>query len=488
MALFIVVLLNINSYAAVGANDGSAFVTKAEFDALVNTFNEQMDGYQSGLNSKIDGAIANYLAGLSSETTIGLTDYLKAAYENNVNNVSFYRFKDKSWKAAQEAHDIKFLLYYAYSTGASNIAIDETSTGYHGWVVAKNDSTWTRGDYVKYPYGASDDDTTYHDYKYWIRLHDKKSPSTGFYFEDYDLHRCTMKASSEGSYFGSTSIDEAPGYWKPSQITTNLVMDQAGNIDGGTITMANLSVQATNWLGHEWKDPSTSYYTKGSQEFLKYMGADYTDSTNERIIGINYEDRNTYDGTATTIDQMGNEPPSTAESGGKPGTNVTWYYGQKRVDSVKSNNNFQFKITYKKQKSYNYYFSYYLSNYWSTILGTPHKNNAGAVLTNVKTTGKIKYTFKLDKRADVTFMDIPFPNSAIPEKSEYTVGGKTYDHVLGRVEAVKADVDTEVELEKKIINNKTDGDYIYVKVYPLESADVSVIQTVVSPVLKIEDQ
>ena len=69
LALFIVVLLNINSYAAVGANDGSAFVTKAEFDALVNTFNEQMDTYQSGLNAKIDGAISNYLAGLSSVTT-----------------------------------------------------------------------------------------------------------------------------------------------------------------------------------------------------------------------------------------------------------------------------------------------------------------------------------------------------------------------------------------------------------------------------------
>ena len=68
LALFIVVLLNINSYAAVGANDGSAFVTKAEFDALVNTFNEQMDTYQSGLNTKIDGAIANYLAGLSAQS------------------------------------------------------------------------------------------------------------------------------------------------------------------------------------------------------------------------------------------------------------------------------------------------------------------------------------------------------------------------------------------------------------------------------------
>ena len=78
IALFIVVLLNINSYAAVGANDGSAFVTKAEFDALVNTFNEQMDSYQSGLNSKIDGSIANYLAGLSNTKTVPQTNIYDA--------------------------------------------------------------------------------------------------------------------------------------------------------------------------------------------------------------------------------------------------------------------------------------------------------------------------------------------------------------------------------------------------------------------------
>ena len=82
LALFIVVLLNVNTYAAVGANDGSAFVTKAEFDALVNTFNEQMDSYQSGLNSKIDGAIANYLAGLSNENRIPQTNLYELCCDN----------------------------------------------------------------------------------------------------------------------------------------------------------------------------------------------------------------------------------------------------------------------------------------------------------------------------------------------------------------------------------------------------------------------
>ena len=66
MALFIVAFMNINTFAAVSGNDGSAFVTKAEYDALINTFNEQMDNYENSIVSKIDGAIANYLASLSS--------------------------------------------------------------------------------------------------------------------------------------------------------------------------------------------------------------------------------------------------------------------------------------------------------------------------------------------------------------------------------------------------------------------------------------
>ena len=73
--IFTILAFNINSYATIGANDGSAFITKAEFDALVNTFNEQMDTYEDNIVSKIDGAIANYLAGLSSEQTLNLVPY-----------------------------------------------------------------------------------------------------------------------------------------------------------------------------------------------------------------------------------------------------------------------------------------------------------------------------------------------------------------------------------------------------------------------------
>ena len=65
LALFLVVLMSIESFAAVVSdNDGSAFITKAEFDSLKNNFQAQIDQYNTSIDSKIDGAIASYLAGI----------------------------------------------------------------------------------------------------------------------------------------------------------------------------------------------------------------------------------------------------------------------------------------------------------------------------------------------------------------------------------------------------------------------------------------
>ncbi len=65
LALFLVLLLSIENFAAVVSdNDGSAFITKAEFDSLKNSFQSQIDQYNTSIDSKIDGAIAAYLAGI----------------------------------------------------------------------------------------------------------------------------------------------------------------------------------------------------------------------------------------------------------------------------------------------------------------------------------------------------------------------------------------------------------------------------------------
>ena len=144
LALFsiaIMVLLNINSYAAVGANDGSAFVTKAEFDALINTFNEQMDTYQSGMNAKIDGAISNYLAGLSSEQLINQENLYNIACKLNKNhsNFRFFRsaFTPKETKLPTKVKATGEIVYSnnvggcnVYFSGAGSINTDQMGLMY----------------------------------------------------------------------------------------------------------------------------------------------------------------------------------------------------------------------------------------------------------------------------------------------------------------------------------------------------------------------
>ena len=65
LAVSLALILCFNGYAAiVSDNDGSAFVTKAEFDALKSNFKSQIEQYNESIDNKIDGAIAAYLAGI----------------------------------------------------------------------------------------------------------------------------------------------------------------------------------------------------------------------------------------------------------------------------------------------------------------------------------------------------------------------------------------------------------------------------------------
>ena len=70
ISLLLVLFLCINNFAAiVSDNDGSAFITKAEFDSLKNDFQTQIDQYNTSIDAKIDGAIAAYLAGIKTTST-----------------------------------------------------------------------------------------------------------------------------------------------------------------------------------------------------------------------------------------------------------------------------------------------------------------------------------------------------------------------------------------------------------------------------------
>ena len=110
VATFLVVLMSINSFAAVvGDNDGAAFITKAEFESLKNEFQNQINRYNSSLDNKIDGVIANYVAGIK----IGSTKLVK----NLVTNYS-----DICWK--------RNLDFYGERRDYTNFTTKTTSVGW----------------------------------------------------------------------------------------------------------------------------------------------------------------------------------------------------------------------------------------------------------------------------------------------------------------------------------------------------------------------
>lgn len=66
LIISIAMLLCTSTFSAVVSdNDGSAFITRAEFDSLKSNFQTQVDSYNYSIGNKIDAAIDSYLAGLN---------------------------------------------------------------------------------------------------------------------------------------------------------------------------------------------------------------------------------------------------------------------------------------------------------------------------------------------------------------------------------------------------------------------------------------
>lgn len=93
--IFIVTLSTGHFTAVVSDNDGSAFISKAEFDSLKNDFQSQIDQYNTSIDNKIDVAIASYLAGIkTSKTTEGKfsifgNQKILIVNTKNINNLKF---------------------------------------------------------------------------------------------------------------------------------------------------------------------------------------------------------------------------------------------------------------------------------------------------------------------------------------------------------------------------------------------------------------
>ena len=117
-ALSLVLLLSIESFAAVVSdNDGSAFITKAEFDSLKNNFQSQIDQYNTSIDSKIDGAIASYLSGikLNSEQNLqnasSVLEYPLKVFMSNKKQFDISRWTDFQYASSALYPGYNFNVY-----------------------------------------------------------------------------------------------------------------------------------------------------------------------------------------------------------------------------------------------------------------------------------------------------------------------------------------------------------------------------------------
>lgn len=107
LTILIIILIASNVLGvAVSDNDGSAFITKSEFDSLKNNFQAQLDKYNTSIDAKIDDSIASYLSGIkvSKEkkilTAFNVVGETKETTEGvQLSSVSFYGKRSSHPKA-----------------------------------------------------------------------------------------------------------------------------------------------------------------------------------------------------------------------------------------------------------------------------------------------------------------------------------------------------------------------------------------------------
>ena len=73
--LILSIFENVRFAAIVSDNDGSAFITKKEFESLKSDFASQIMSYNNSIDSKIDGAIAAYHAAMGKKKIIQHNNY-----------------------------------------------------------------------------------------------------------------------------------------------------------------------------------------------------------------------------------------------------------------------------------------------------------------------------------------------------------------------------------------------------------------------------
>ena len=518
VATFLVVLMSINSFAAVvGDNDGAAFITKAEFESLKNDFQTQINRYNSSLDDKIDGAIASYLAGVRVAPQSILSDELKKAKTNSEDNVRFVLWEDPN--ATKDVPDVQAGLYWNIITGAQPGA-QTTLDKFSGGFILSNGAAWS-GAINDYRYhNFTETVSNYDSYYYLINFPfgeaDNDNRRTIKNITDWTLNgltrfRCYFKLRSQYQAFGwaAIDIDEANIQTMPATITSDFTRSGLACSTGpGFGTGASHRVwcfdgNPTLSISHSWSSwndtNSGSADVKRKSKKLACMFAG-TLAGSCKAVDFNFRDAYTPDNQynvqiAAYAAQAGNDGSKSGEQRAYAkwnGSSFDWRFRG-------YNNNIQFWWKWNRQTIYSLSWVNLTHKYYNEIFSTQHYKYQGIPICKTPTkVGKIKLKLKFTNKVLTTganvnptssanyytyvITDKKFKNGNLPSKGStdtYWRDTDGYDHVFLR--AVRNSGTYQyttdwIEIDKSKIIDKDNGDYIYIKVSPNNADQVVTVE------------
>ena len=328
LALFIISLLNINTYATQSSNDGSAFVTKAEFDKITETFNEQMDIYKAGLNSKIDNAIARYLGNMSGTSVEILPTIINGlgTYDRTfINNTGLTPVANGSTTASRLA---AFVVYSSSQYDNRNY-----STKQFGYVRLNSGAIGT-GAPVWLTFTNSNDT----DWKVKLTEVEKNGVK---YYTPLSTSLTVFRPYFNVMFIGATvlwGVTASIAFPSGSSFTFDDPGKVPGVRNGSSISLAgsNVSTRITRY----------NFITEGTTEFpiIRYLpGTAYTTAQDATNYGVIYDNRSDYDSDSQFT--------YTIPSNGDGGVRITYTNADTDVN------------TYEDSKAYSYTFKGYINKY-----------------------------------------------------------------------------------------------------------------------------
>ena len=488
MALFIIVIINFNSYAAVvSSNDGSAFITKAEFDALVNDFNSRIEDYEKSIDAKIDGAIAEYLAGLATASSYIMEDLIHVAKVNSNNNLKFIRWKTP--QAANNVDDVSAGFYITHSTGSVVL-----SNGIRGMAIMCNNVAWAGGlaliRYTNFTENSSNFTSYYYYAMFPFGVQDVTNKVytgdvSNWYLQDINRYRVHYDLSVNGAqtkadvggFEGTLTANH------PTQVNCDFSSGVTA-LQPGSKTMTIVS----NWLNRNWSAlyTMTHSWTRQSDtsnnDFLNYNLAS---SISGNVSVVSYDFRDYYSPLENTELVIQRDASSSGNDGGKTGVTYNIHNYQNNSTGGKTdtlgfyqyNNNITFNWNFNKVKVYNVNWANLVNGFFTTYFNEPYYKYYGIPICKPnKMTGDITFKLKFSNTQvsgvypaftyqinDVKFSNGNLPSSGALYSETVPQGNSTYTK--------------DIKITKDTIKDATNGDYLYIKIQPSVAGQIVSVDT-----------